>query len=764
MANIALGIVGAGIGAAIGGPQGAALGWSVGVTLAGVVFPPKLDAQQRGRIDDLRVTGSGYGAVIPKVWGKSRLAGNIIWATDLIQRKRDDEVGGKGAPSQQVTTYSYFGCFAVAICAGPISEILKIWAEDVLIYDSTESPETKYDITIYLGDETQTPDPLIESFEGVGEVPAYRGTAYVVFNMLPLRKWGNRLPSITFEVSTGAETLATVLGDLFSEVGLDAAQYDVTDVDAIDIEGFVIQSRTSVSSAVEPLLRAYQADLTEFDGKVYGIARGGAVDMTIDADDLGADFWGNQGDNPPSLVDVKRIQDIELPASVELTYFDVDKNYQTGSQFAVRFTKAHVDNKLTVTLPISTDHTTARRMAETLLYQQWTEREQPRIVLPPAYLSLVPTSVLNVPIAGSTVRCRVVGVDVSLFGPLEVQLVKDDAAILSQVVSGGDLGTVTDELSNPETVAFIPFCCNALQDDHADSPGFYLAAAGQEGWGGVAVYRRRQGNAFQKFGEITDSATYGEASSVLAAGTSTGTFDNTHTVDIEILAGSIETTSIDEVLSGANVALLGDEVIQFTTVTALGGGIYRLSGLLRGQRGTDYAWGTHAIGDRFIVLTPGTIIRADVDRGLIGKSVDFKAITEDQQLADVSPVSLTITGQELKPYAPVHIEGERDGSDNLNITWIRRARKDAEWQDLGDIDLDEEAERYKVEVWDSTYTTLKRTISGLTSPAATYSAAQQTTDFGSPQAQVYVKVYQLGDFKSGTTTSRQDGYPGIATV
>ncbi len=53
---------------------------------------------------------------------------------------------------------------------------------------------------IYLGDDAQTPDSLIEAVQGSDNAPAYRGTAYIVFERLPLEPFGNRLPQLAFEV------------------------------------------------------------------------------------------------------------------------------------------------------------------------------------------------------------------------------------------------------------------------------------------------------------------------------------------------------------------------------------------------------------------------------------------------------------------------------------------------------------------------------------------------------------------------------------
>jgi hypothetical protein len=53
---------------------------------------------------------------------------------------------------------------------------------------------------IYLGTETQMPDALIEAKQRTGNAPAYWGTAYVIFEDLPLRDYGNRVPQLTFEI------------------------------------------------------------------------------------------------------------------------------------------------------------------------------------------------------------------------------------------------------------------------------------------------------------------------------------------------------------------------------------------------------------------------------------------------------------------------------------------------------------------------------------------------------------------------------------
>ena len=69
---------------------------------------------------------------------------------------------------------------------------------------------------LHLGSEGQGVDPLIASAEGAGNAPAYRGLAYVVFENLQLADFGNRIPSLSFEViaDEGDVSVGAIITDL----------------------------------------------------------------------------------------------------------------------------------------------------------------------------------------------------------------------------------------------------------------------------------------------------------------------------------------------------------------------------------------------------------------------------------------------------------------------------------------------------------------------------------------------------------------------
>ena len=205
MATLVLQTLGAAIGGAVAGPIGAAVGQVAGA-LAGAAIGGNSPAQSPRIIVGPKLTtlngiASSEGAPIPRVFGRARIGGQLIWATRFLESTNigfTPSRGGKSSgpafiPQIEVTT-TYSANFAVGLCEGPISFVRRIWA------DGKELDIKDMTIRVYTGSEDQEPDPLIAAKEAPGSVPAYRGLAYVVFEQFQLARFGNRIPQLTFEV------------------------------------------------------------------------------------------------------------------------------------------------------------------------------------------------------------------------------------------------------------------------------------------------------------------------------------------------------------------------------------------------------------------------------------------------------------------------------------------------------------------------------------------------------------------------------------
>lgn len=206
MTTMVLSAAGAALGGAVGGSvlgiSSVAIGRFAGAMVGNAIDQRILGAGgaavESGRIDRYRITGSAEGRAIAKVYGRMRVGGQVIWATQFKEIVTTTG-GGKGAPSQpKRKDYSYSVSLALGLCEGEISGVTRVWADgrEISLLDVT--------MRVYVGSEDQLPDPKIEAVEGVGTAPSYRGTAYVVFEDLDLAPFGNRVPQFSFEVSRPA--------------------------------------------------------------------------------------------------------------------------------------------------------------------------------------------------------------------------------------------------------------------------------------------------------------------------------------------------------------------------------------------------------------------------------------------------------------------------------------------------------------------------------------------------------------------------------
>lgn len=223
MATLVFTAVGAAVGSSIGG---AVLGVSAAVIgkAAGAMIGARLDqmllgrgsqAVESGRVDTLRIMSSSEGAAVPRVFGRMRVAGQLVWSSRFLESKTSSK-GGKNQPT--VTNFSYSISLAIALCEGEVSRIGRIWADGKLM--GLEGVTWR----LHKGTEDQTADPIIEATQGVENAPAYRGTAYLVFENFQLGAYGNRIPQFTVEVyrrpNTSNPTLATNPSDAIQGVAL----------------------------------------------------------------------------------------------------------------------------------------------------------------------------------------------------------------------------------------------------------------------------------------------------------------------------------------------------------------------------------------------------------------------------------------------------------------------------------------------------------------------------------------------------------------
>jgi len=234
VATLVLSVAGAAVGGLFG-PVGVAIGRAVGA-IAGYAIDRSLFAEHQtvktGRLADLDIQTSREGAPMPRVYGRVRIAGQIIWATRFEEEVSKEKQGGKGGSSgTTVKRYSYYANFAIGLSEGRIDRIGRVWA------DGRPFNMAAATYRIYTGSAGQDRDSLIEAKQSPGEVPAYRDTAYIVFERLPLEDFGNRIPLFSFEVVRAVGKLEEKVRAVTMIPGATEYEYSPTPVKEIKSPG-----------------------------------------------------------------------------------------------------------------------------------------------------------------------------------------------------------------------------------------------------------------------------------------------------------------------------------------------------------------------------------------------------------------------------------------------------------------------------------------------------------------------------------------------
>ena len=207
MASIILSSLGSSAFGSIGGFIGSLVGSSIDGYLSSELGGRVREASKLGT---LSVQSSIDGAPMPIVYGRAKIAGQIIWASKFKETNIKRKVGGKSG--QKITENKYFISFAIALCEGEISGLGKVWVNG----DEFDLNNTEY--RLYRGTPFQDKDPLIEAIEGIGNTPRYNDIAYIVFEDFDLDNYGDRIPQFAFEVFCPPKSSENRLEDLIKGV------------------------------------------------------------------------------------------------------------------------------------------------------------------------------------------------------------------------------------------------------------------------------------------------------------------------------------------------------------------------------------------------------------------------------------------------------------------------------------------------------------------------------------------------------------------
>lgn len=661
------------VGGIVGGPIGSAIGAVIGnVFDREVLLKPK--AREGPRLTELQLQTSSYGMPLQRVFGTMRVGGCVIWSTDLIE-SRTSSGGGKGQPS--TTNYSYSASFAVALSGRAIQGVGRIWADGKLLRGVGGDFKSTTGFRLHLGDEGQAVDPLIASAEGAGLTPAHRGLAYAVFEHFELADYGNRIPSLTFEV----------IGDA-APVAVGRIAQELTD-DMIDgaaatqaVTGFAAYG-DSVRSVVETLAVAGGA---WFAPEAMGLRMraGLAADHAI-ADGEVVAAGAARGKHGRAMAALETV-----PHHVTLAHYDPARDYQTGIQQARRPGAGVREERVDMPAAITAD--TAKTMAEAVLSRAEAARERRTVTLGWDALAVAPGACVT--IAGVAGVWRVTGWALEHM-VLSLECVRLATGTLAVSASAGRVLHAPDVATGTTVLA-------AFEAPPGDAvlsvPRVTIIAAGtQPGWRRATLLYSTDGGArWMAAGATNVPGILGQVVTPPGAA-GAAIVDHANVIEVELIHAGMTLVGADAgaLDAGLNTALVGNELLQFGEATQLTATRWRLAALLRGRRATESAIGTQRAGDRFVLVEPDASATLDLPGTAQGGDLRIMASGPGDVEGPVE-VALTLAGTSILPLSPTYLTWSEVGNGDVTVQWVRRSRAGLRWVDGVDAPLAEEREVYQI--------------------------------------------------------------------
>ena len=432
-----------------------------------------------------------------------------------------------------------------------------------------------------------------------------------------------------------------------------------------------------------------------------------------------------------------RDADTAVPDAIWLAYADLARDYQTGIQAATRRTPViRIDQR---DLTIAASASDVKTLADAAVRRAIAARTTAQFALPWRYATVRPGDLIATAddpapwrVKHRTVTGAVIDCEVERVAGLT-------STSPATVADAGRVYVGPDAPQGPTVLHVLDL--PALPGPLPTGPQLLIAAAGTNAaWRRADILVSRDGGgSYALATTISAPATIGTALDALPAGT-TLRWDRLSTLDVELAADAMDLQSAteDAVLGGANLAAVGNEIVQFASVTALGENRFRLADLLRGRRGSEAAVAGHVAGEPFVLLDDRVAAIA-IPAEALGAALTVKAVGPGENAAAIAAQTIVPRGVALRPLSPATVTVASVVGGDRSVAWCRRSRAGFAWSDGTDAPIAEDSERYHVTVRSST--AVLREVD-VTTPSWTYTAADFAVD-AAIAAPVTIEIAQV---------------------
>lgn len=520
-------------------------------------------------------------------------------------------------------------------------------------------------IRTYTGQETQTQDAAHIAWldgrfgagEGILRTPAYRGSAWVVFDNRTLKQ--PRIDNFSALMRKGAATTTIIIQDILSSVGLSSSDWDTTAAAGLSNKGYVEHQQQSRNQLIEPLLRWHLLRLGEIDGVITVIDERSDSVYTFDENDLRASAEGSE--LPQFDAELVRQEEHLTPYQVRVSFMNPANDYHNDSaESDPNFSHSGTETK-DYSFPIVSDFATAQLTANLLHAKETTE------VLGFEWFGMPNTAhnaigdVITLPIHGVNYKVRIEKIQRQLpIGVIRYQGIVTEPNLYLNATGSEDTVHIkknTQVKLAPRNSIIHVIQSVPVRESDIGKLGVYLGVSGRGrgDWQNCTIYRENGLDNWELQQIVNTETTSGIVRDAMTQQYTAGSYveDTVNKPFVEFFNDvSLETISFEDLLADPylNLVCIGQEWLQFNTV--FGGLSYdltqpyavagSLSGLLRAKfrppdQGLTEATTGH-VANEYATLFSDSLIFFELERKDVGQQIRLKAVTNGQHV-DYAPIS-----------------------------------------------------------------------------------------------------------------------------
>lgn len=577
-----------------------------------------------------------------------------------------------------------------------------------------------------------------------------------------------RAPDVLIPIERVLETLRT---------DSKAKPFDYADVKDCQIRGYMRASPTTGRSMIDPLATMFSIDFVDESNKIRLKRRGSAAVKTVEKPEMVV-----VDNETGAVLQTTRTQEIELPYVVSVTYADYGRDLEQSTYHAARYagnveySATDSRNRVTLEAAMAIDGNIVKQRADTMLREYWNGRDLHTLKLPRSMLNLETGDVVTISIPGRVPQdVRIEEISIGADISIEVKAISQDSSQYTSIVPAeAGSGFIKQTIPSPNELLErlyllpVPLLLDSNDTGRDRSMLYYAVGVYHERWRiGILEYSRD--GVYEKVGDIGGATTHGAIVSEIPVASADTCFatDNELKIQVRLIFGNLNSVTQEQMLNGSNAAAVihsdsRAEVLQFRDAELGEDGIYTLSGILRGRRGTDH-WARNYVapaGASFVLLDTKTAGGVFVPLADLGKTRVYRASEAKQDRSTGDVRSIVAAGYDLMPYAPVHVHAEGEQDDDWTFSWTRRTRVGGELASgTGTVPLQEDNEKYEVDIYlnGGLVRTLESDV-----PQTVYTVAMQVEDGYQHTDIGEILVYQLSAQVGRGFASDRLKFSGIA--